>query len=104
MNSALKELIASAMKEEPTFIVDKNAGDIYEFLSCCTEVQVTKQDNHRWWDEYENVIEILNDVFIAYSTAKTTGDRTPSEVGYEQPSIDSIKRVYPEKITTTIYK
>ena len=39
-------------------------------------------ESHRWWDDYLRVFK-LEDTYIGYVDAKTTGDNSPYDVGWE---------------------
>lgn len=55
----------------------------------------------RWWNEYFTVVKI-GDKHIGFVDASTTGDSSPSEVGFEfDPS--TICEVVPRTITTIKY-
>ena len=53
------------------------------------------EDEHRWWEEYDRVVEIEG-MFIKFRDAKTTGDDSPYEKGWELDS-STIREVKPVK-------
>ncbi len=51
----------------------------------------------RWWHEYFTVVKI-GDKYISFIEASTTGDRSPSEVGFDfDPT--TICEVVPKEVT-----
>lgn len=60
------------------------------------------EDEQRWWVTYFTVIQV-NGMFIGFENAKTTGDDSPYDKGWEFDA-KSICEVVAEQITTTIYK
>ena len=61
-----------------------------------------KMSSHRWWDDYFVVMEI-DGKLIGFETARTTGDLTPDEVGWEFDT-DTICEVIKEEKLVYIYK
>ena len=49
---------------------------------CFEEIDSQFLDKHRWWDTYRKVIKI-DDKYIGYITADTTGDESAWEKGFE---------------------
>ena len=104
MNENTKQILADAMEYGSlNDINDGNINDILEFLSCCPEMQSEVVDEYRWWNEVEYVVQV-KDIFLKYYNAESTGDNTPTELGYEGiSSINDIIEVQPKVIQTTIY-
>ena len=59
-------------------------------------------DSRRWWDDVF-VVKKIDGMLIGYMDAKTTGDRSPREVGWEFDK-DTICKVKPVEKTITIYE
>ncbi len=103
MNTKIKELIAKGMKVSIEDISEENSADIYDYLDCLSPIQTTVVDSYRWWDEMETVVELEKDFFVAFTDAHSTGDNTPSDLGYEQPPISDIREVRKKVIEQIIY-
>lgn len=80
--------------------------DVLDYLSCASLKQKHLEDESRWWNIYSYIVEAAPGVFIKYYSAETTGDRTPTEVGFEQEDygFNTMKQVFPKTVTTTIYE
>lgn len=104
MEETLKKIFADRMGITIDKIDDTLAGDIYEILSCSKELDSETISELRWWNEVEKVVELTANTFVSYITAEATGDSTPTELGWERPSINTIKRVYPERVVTIRYR
>jgi hypothetical protein len=61
----------------------------------------SEPDSHRWWDIHTFVSEI-DGMFIGFEDARSTGDTSTSDLGYEFDP-ETIKQYYPKEITTIIY-
>lgn len=78
-------------------------NDLYDFLSDL-ETIYKEEDNgsHRWWNDCFCVAKI-EDKFIGWMSARTTGDDSPYDKGWEfDPS--SICYVEPYEIKCTKYR
>ena len=81
-----------------------NTSDIFELLSCLPVVQETLYDSSRWWDVYGIVVKTKSNRFLKYYKARSTGDSTPLELGYEGNDLNDITEVYPKEVITIIYE
>ncbi len=80
-------------------------ADLFETLQECGKlVSEETIDSRRHWDEIEKVVKI-EDKYISYGAAYTTGDLSPREAGWEF-DINTIQEVFPqeETITKIVYK
>jgi len=60
------------------------------------------EDEHRWWTNFLKVIDI-NGMYIGFWWAKTTGDDSPEDKGWEfDPS--TICRVVAKEVKTIVYE
>lgn len=78
-------------------------GEVFEYLSCCMEIDEKRVGEYRWWDIYRYVVKSDYGDFISYEVAKSTGDLTPHELGWES-SLDTIYLVEPIEVISYIYK
>lgn len=104
MTDAVKNALAKELETTPDKITEAMSADIYEVLSCLKEVQREIYDNYRWWDTIEAVVELQPSLFVSYTYASSTGDSTPTDLGWERPPISEIHQVFPTTVTTTIYQ
>ena len=81
---------------------DTNDVDLWEVLTECGKtVYEENLGSRRWWDDYFTVIE-LDGMQIGCLTAKTTGDDSPWDKGWE-PDLELACEVNrTEKIVTVI--
>ena len=56
--------------------------DLFELLINIDMIQEDKIGSHRHWDIYRRVIKV-GDTYIGFITAKTTGDMSAKETGWE---------------------
>lgn len=103
MTEIIKLALARQLQELPENINDGMLDEVYDLLSNLKEVQRELIYSARWWDEYRIVVELEPSLFISYVAARTTGDRSPYDVGWENPSISHLKQVYPTTVTVTKY-
>lgn len=82
--------------------LESNIELVFECLGCLSEVQSEIVCENRWWDDVETVVE-FNGIFIKYPYAKSTGDSTPWELGWERPGLDDIGIVTPHETITVKY-
>ena len=77
--------------------------ELLEILRNIDEVHKKMVSEHRHWDEYRYTIKIGN-AYIGYIYAKTTGDMSPEETGYDfEPDLCEMKPMV-KTITTYIKK
>lgn len=98
----LKDFIKDFFKTEKdwTFKDDK---ELAEFL--CFEldgIHTEELGSRRWWNDIQ-VIHKIGDRYFSISSARTTGDDSPYDVGFE-PDISTLKEVKPVTETITITK
>lgn len=80
MNKKIYEHLKEHCRKEK---YDFDDGDILEILQeCGHELHEEIVDEHRWWDEIFKVTEI-DGMLIGYYDAKSTGDLTAHESGWE---------------------
>jgi hypothetical protein len=83
---------------------------LYEtFVECLSEdvVQVDTESEHRWYDVrsvvHKVTIEGVERFFQTYAY-HITGDNCAEDMDLDMPTLDSVEEVFPEEITTTIYR
>ena len=59
-----------------------NANGILDALRNCDEIQSTTVNRRRWWEDRFTVVN-LGGMLIGFMDAHTTGDNSPSDVGWE---------------------
>ena len=69
---------------------------------CGTRVCKEDEDSHRWWNQYFYVVE-LDGMLIGYVDAESTGDSSPSDLGYEFP-VDCVCEVEETEVMYKTYK
>ena len=79
----------------------RNNDELLEQLRESDEVYKELIDEHRWWNEYRYTIKV-EDTYIGYVYAETTGDMNASETGYDFDP-DSICEMTPVEKTITTY-
>ena len=84
--------------------VDKEVNeDFTDYVTCLKRVDYQEVDEHRWWSIWEDVYEVETGVYLKYSYARTTGDSTPSDLGYEDKGLDDIWEVKRKEVVTYKY-
>jgi len=96
----LLEILSDADKEVSEEYTDY---DLIEYVTCLKEVQTQKIGEERWWDLNESIYEVKEGVYLKYFYASSTGDSTPSELGYEDGGLDDILEVQRKEIKTYVY-
>lgn len=83
---------------------------LYEtFVECLSEcvVQEDTVDERRWYDVrsivHKVTIEGYERFFQAYDY-HITGDNCASDMDLDMPTLDEVEEVFPEEITTTLYR
>lgn len=74
---------------------------LVETLIEAPEIWAGDESEHRWWVTYTKVVEI-NGMFIAIGWARTTGDDSPQDKGWEFDP-EYIWEVEPTAKTITVY-
>jgi hypothetical protein len=79
-------------------------GDADLLETLCEEniVSEVHDGDQRWWSNYTRVVQI-DDKFIEYFWAKTTGDMTAREAGWEF-DWSSVREVHPKQKIITVYE
>ena len=96
------------MKEDVRILLEKkwgkieNDSDFYYRLTSCKSVWQGDHDEHRWWIEFTEVVE-LEGRYFGFANASTTGDMGLFDVGWEFDP-DTIGEYAPESVETIIYK
>jgi hypothetical protein len=71
------------MNKALEFVKEKCQGeDIFDFLDNQKVIYTEQYNEHRWWDEILVVVNI-DDYFIGFLSATTTGDSSPNDLGWE---------------------
>ena len=76
-------------------------NELLELLRNYDVLHEEKISEHRWWFTCRYTIKV-GDTYIGYVYAKTTGDMSPSEAGYDFDP-DSICEMKPIQKTITTY-
>ena len=105
MNEKLKTLLMEKMG------ADKRRGDfkeqVFEFLAYeCDEVYCESKGNRRWWEDLFVVVDIGDEMLVGFNSARTTGDDSPSDKGWEfdPDTICEVEKVTETKVITTYVK
>ncbi len=83
---------------------------LYEtFIECLSKgvVQEETESEHRWYDVRSVVHKVTIDNverFFQTYDYHITGDNCASDMDLDMPTLDSVEEVFPEEITTTIYR
>ena len=77
-------------------------NSIFDTLTEANTVYKESKGNRRWWKDVFNVVEIQGR-FIGYDWAESTGDESPTELGWS-PNANSIYFCEPVEVTITKYK
>lgn len=101
INPEIREHIAQWNRERG-YPAD-NDEDIWETLvNAAGEVWSGNEDARRWWTEYFHVVQ-LGGMLIGFTDAKTTGDDSARDKGWE-PDFDSICKVEAYEVTKIEYR
>ena len=99
MNDKIKQHLINYCEKHK---YDTDDGDLWEVLTeCSKKVYEEKIDSRRWWDDYFTVVE-LDGMLIGFDTAKTTGDDSPWDKGWEWDLGTVCEVLRTEKIVTVI--
>jgi|ERR1700749_2239198 len=102
----LKSLYIEYFKDEkwlnPNDITD---SELVDFLNESNTVSQVVTSGSRWWDNIEKVADVEGLGYFKYEWAKTTGDMTAREAGWEF-DWNSLAEVepYTETVTITRYR
>ena len=100
MNEKIREHVR-AYNEKQGY-VDQDDSDIIETIRDAKEVWSGNDSDRRWWTDCFTVVEV-DGMLIGFDDAKTTGDDSPRDKGWEfDPS--SICEVVAKEVITTIYE
>ncbi len=81
-----------------------NDGELLEILRNFDVLHKKMISEHRWWNEYRYTIKV-DDTYIGYVYAETTGDKSASETGYDfDPDLICEMEQIERTITTYIKK
>ncbi len=88
-------------EDDPIILQEELLETLFD---CGNEVYREKGDSHRWWNDVW-IVKDIDGMLIGYDGAETTGDNSPTEVGWEfnDSSICEVKAVT-KTITTTVYE
>jgi len=102
MNKKIEKLLEDYYKKDG-YEKWKDDDELLEILRYFDTLHKEIIDKHRWWNEYRYTIEVEN-TYIGYVYAETTGDESAWEKGYEfdPDSICEMERI--EKTITTYQK
>ena len=102
MNSKIEKLLEDDLKKDG-FKKWENDDELLRVLRDFDELHKELISEHRWWNEYRYTIKI-EDTYVGYIYAETTGDMNAQEAGYdfEPDSICEMKQI--EKTITTYIK
>ena len=78
-------------------------NDLLEYIDCLPSQEDKMVDENRWWQTWERVVKIETDVFLKVSYARSSGDSTPGELGYEDNGLDDVWEVKERIVTKTEY-
>ena len=98
-----ERLINLLSKVDSTITEEYTDYDLIEYVTCLKRVASEEVDTERWWDIWEDVYEVEPGVFLKYAYARSTGDSTPCELGYEDNGLDDIWEVNQKVITSYAY-
>ena len=100
MNKKIEKLL-EAYCEKTGFAKWANNNELFETIRNFPVLRKEITSQHRWWNEYRYVIKI-EDTYVGYIYAETTGDMSASEAGYDfEP--DSICEMEQIEKTVTMY-
>ena len=96
----LLEILSHADKKVTEEYTD---SDLLEYIDCLSTQENEMVDESRWWQIWEKVVKVENDVFLKFSYARSSGDGTPHELGYEDNGLDDIWEVKERVVSKTEY-
>lgn len=99
-----KEAKQSCWYEEGDKITDELLEEVLRELPVVWE---GNRREHRWRVDYDLVYKIMDgdeERFFEATSCDCTGDNSAEDCGYTFEGIDNIPEVFPEQVTTTVYK
>lgn len=108
MNKTFKELVENLYKERGLEFVSEDGEDILEAIHCwCDQVVRDEEDQHSWHINWRYVYELIDGSskrYFAVVIPEGKGDYISWDDLDFEVSLDSFYEVYPQQVTTTIYK
>lgn len=108
MKTVRELLTAKCMEEDLHVQIDYTDEELFEYLTeCCSLVQESSRDEHRWYFVLWNVNKVNfegTDYFIEYMTYDPKGEDANAEDCGFTLNFDDMKFVYPQEVTTVVYK
>lgn len=78
-------------------------NDLIEYIDCLSTQENEMVDESRWWQTWEKVVKVEDNVFLKLSYARSSGDSTPHELGYEDNGLDDVWEVKEKIISKTVF-
>jgi len=105
----VRELLEDACEEEFGKLSRPYSDeDLFEYLTeCCTFVQESDRDEHRWYFVLTQVSKATyegTDYFIEYEVYDPKGENADAEDCGFTLNFGDMKFVYPQEVTTIVYK
>lgn len=99
MNSKIREHVLAYNRKKEYGESDK---DIIESIRYGKHVWTGDESERRWWTDCFTVVEV-DGMLIGFADAKTTGDDSPRDVGWEFDP-ETICEVVAKEVVTTVYE
>ena len=102
MNDIIKKHVGEYLRVQD---MNDSEDSIIEWIRYSDEIYSEIVDTKRWWKVVFRVVEI-DGMFIGFDDAETTGDNSPSDVGFEfnPESIVEVEKVVEIKHVVTYQK
>ena len=102
MNDIIKKHVGEYLRVQD---MNDSEDSIIEWIRYSDEIYSEIVDTKRWWKVVFRVVEI-DGMFIGFDDAETTGDNSPSDVGFEfnPESIVEVEKVVEIKQVVTYQK
>ena len=102
MNDIIKKHVGEYLRVQD---MNDSEDSIIELIRYSDEIYSEIVDTKRWWKVVFRVVEI-DGMFIGFDDAETTGDNSPSDVGFEfnPESIVEVEKVVEIKHVVTYQK
>lgn len=97
-----EELIS--LLNNPEITDDWSEYELIDYVTCLKQVHSELTDSRRWWDTWESIYETEDGKYISYQYARSTGDNTPSELGYEDCGLEDLTEVFKTETITYTYQ
>ncbi len=103
ISPSILELLRKDQYWHDDFLEEDNELELLCFLRELDEVSKYNRTQYRWWHTYTKVVQ-LQDRFLQFTDAETTGDMNAIDTGWEWDGI--LTEVFPHTTTivTTVYK